>query len=508
MSHLFVRSCCGAVLACSVTTQGAFADLTAQDVWSDWRDYMSGFGYEVSGSEAMSGNVLTVNDFAMRMTMPENAGTVSFGVPQMVFTENGDGTVSLSFPEMLPLRFEVSEDGSDVAGEIGLTQTDQALVISGSPQDMTYDYSAASVRMALNSLNVDGKAIPPEAGHLIVDMTGVSSRTQMKIGQMRDYAQTMTAATLSYDMAFQNPDSGDMGAFKGVVSGLSSDMSGKIPLNVDMKDFPALMAAGFGVDVKFAYEAGNTDMAVKSDSEDMTFVSSSQGGSFGVLMDAGRIGYSIAQMMPSVTVTSAEMPFPVQIDLSELGFSLDMPLAKSDDLQPFAFGLKLADFTMSDRLWGMFDPARVLPRDPATVSIETSGQVRVLADLMDPASMVAMETSGLPPAELHALAIPALMVSMIGASLTGSGDFTFDNTDLVSFDGMPAPRGVARLHIVGANGLIDRLIQMGLLPEQDAMGFRMMLLMFSVPGEGADTLNSTIEFNDQGQILANGQRIK
>jgi hypothetical protein len=149
-----------------------------------------------------------------------------------------------------------------------------------------------------------------------------------------------------------------------------------------------------------------------------------------------------------------------------------------------------------------------MPRDPATISVESSGQVKVLVDMMDPASMEAMENSSTPPAELHALSIPNLVVSMIGASLTGTGDFTFDNTDLVSFDGMPAPRGVAKLHIVGANGLIDRLIQMGMLPEQDAMGFRMMLGMFSVPGEGEDTLNSTIEFNDQGQILANGQRIK
>ena len=62
--------------------------------------------------------------------------------------------------------------------------------------------------------------------------------------------------------------------------------------------------------------------------------------------------------------------------------------------------------------------------------------------------------------------------------------------------------------ISGANGLIDKLIAMGLLSQQDAMGARMMLGMFTVPGSEPDTQTSTIEVNEQGQILANGQRIK
>ena len=36
----------------------------------------------------------------------------------------------------------------------------------------------------------------------------------------------------------------------------------------------------------------------------------------------------------------------------------------------------------------------------------------------------------------------------------------------------------------------------------------MMMGLMAVPGEEPDTLNSTIEFTEDGQILANGQRIK
>lgn len=508
MAHSFVRGSLGAVLAYAMATQGAFADLTARDVWSDWRNYITGLGYEVSGTDMMSGNTLTVSDFAMNMAMPEDAGTVYFSAPELVFTENGDGTVSVTFPPVLPLRFEATEDGETVSGVISITQTDSALVISGSPEDMTYDYTAAAAALALTSLVVDGEAVPPEVGHLTMNMANVASRTRMLIGEIREYTQTMSAATLAYDVAFRDPDSDDMGSFTGALTGVSSQGSGRIPMNLDMDDFPAMIAAGFAVDAGFAYETGSTNMAVKDDEEDMTLVGSSQGGAFGVSMDAGRIGYSIAQTSPKIAVTSGELPFPVEIALAKYGFSIDMPVAKSDKLQPFAFGLNMADFTMSDMLWSMVDPAAVMPRDPATITVEAAGKVKLLVDLMDPEAVDRMDDMETPPAELHALSIPNLVVSMIGSSVTGNGDFTFDNSDLMSFDGIPAPRGIANLRIVGANALIDRLIQMGMLPEDQAMGMRMMLGMFAVPGDGPDTLNSTIEFNDQGQILANGQRIK
>lgn len=40
------------------------------------------------------------------------------------------------------------------------------------------------------------------------------------------------------------------------------------------------------------------------------------------------------------------------------------------------------------------------------------------------------------------------------------------------------------------------------------MGARMMMSMFAVPGSAPDTLRSTIEVNERGHVLANGQRIK
>ena len=49
---------------------------------------------------------------------------------------------------------------------------------------------------------------------------------------------------------------------------------------------------------------------------------------------------------------------------------------------------------------------------------------------------------------------------------------------------------------------------MGLLPEDQAMGARMMMGMFAVTGQGEDTLTSKIEVTGDGQVKANGQRLR
>ena len=45
--------------------------------------------------------------------------------------------------------------------------------------------------------------------------------------------------------------------------------------------------------------------------------------------------------------------------------------------------------------------------------------------------------------------------------------------------------------------------------ERGLLGqLRMMLAMFTQPGESSDSLASEIEFREGGQIFANGQQIK
>ena len=107
------------------------------------------------------------------------------------------------------------------------------------------------------------------------------------------------------------------------------------------------------------------------------------------------------------------------------------------------------------------------------------------------------------PGTLEEVKVNALQLTLAGAELTGDGEFVFDNSI-----GIPMPSGIANFMLVGGNGLLDKLVGMGFVPDEQAMGARMMMGLFARPGDGPDTLVSTIEVNEDGSVLANGQRIK
>ncbi len=501
----FFRNGLGAAVLVVSATQMAHADVTAQDVWSDWKNYMSSVGYDVSGNESMSGGTLTISDMSMSMKLPEADGTISIDMPSLVFVGNSDGSVGVNMPGTMPLHISGTEDGETFDVVVNYTQSGNSMVVSGDPDNMNYNYTASKVDVTLASITVDGETLPPEIARAAVTLNNVISSTQMQVADLRGYTQRMSADSLSYDIEFNDPDSNDLADFDGTIQGVSFQGGGMIPLKMNTEDLAAMLAAGFAFSGAFEYVSGKTNMHAVGDGEDITFTGSSEGGKLSAAMDASHIGYDVSQKDTSINVTTAQLPFPVAIEMAETRVKVDIPVAQTDEEQDFSLVMKMSDFTISDMIWSMFDPGAVLPRDPATIAVDLTGKATILANILDPEVAESLDS---PPGELNAVTINELLVSAAGSKLSGTGDFTFDNSDLASFDGMPAPSGVANLKLNGANGLMDKLIQMGLMSDSDAMGARMMMGMLAVPGEGEDSLVSKIEINDEGHIMANGQRIK
>ena len=330
----------------------------------------------------------------------------------------------------------------------------------------------------------------------------------MSKGNIRNVEQSYSVATLTYDIAFDDPGSDDQGAFQGAMSNLAVSGVGRIPSDMDPSDMAAMLKSGFAIDATISYGEANSAVNGTGDGESFSATSSSKGGSLSVSMNDSALAYDVGGNTIAVSVTTDALPFPVSVELAEFLFKLAVPIAKSDQEQDFAFGLTLGDFVMSDMIWSLFDPGGTLPRDPATIAIDLAGKAKVLIDLMDPEAAGALAGYGDRPGELNALTLNKLLLSAVGAKLTGTGDFTFDNNDLDTFDGFPRPIGAIELQLDGANALIDNLITMGIVRSEDAMGARMMMGMLAVPGDGPDSLKSRIEINEQGHVLANGQRIQ
>ncbi|MDK3071592.1 DUF2125 domain-containing protein [Sedimentitalea sp. JM2-8] len=498
-----------AAIAYVAASQVAHADLTGQDVWSDWKAYMSSAGYTISGEERTSGNVLTIDNMSVSMPMPEENGSFTVTIDGLTFSENPDGTVTVGMPNKVPMTFRSALEGEDpVDGILTFTQTDHRMMASGTPDDLLYTYTAAAADLRMTALTVDGAPVSETAGRVSVTLKNVASSTRMQVQDKRRYTQSMSADSLSYDFAFDDPESEDKGALAGALTGVGFEGRGAIPLAMDPTDFNKMLTDGFEVDGVFAYDSGQSAINGVGDGQSIAFTSASQGGKVAVRMDAAQIAYDLNQEQTSLSLAGSELPFPISMQSALSAFKIAIPVASSDAAQDFSVGLTLSDFTMSEMLWSIFDPAAQLPRDPATLAIDLTGKARVLFDFLDPAVAASLEQSDEAPVELNALSINKLLVSLVGASLSGSGNFTFDNSDLTTFDGIPRPAGQLDLQLVGGNGLLDKLIAMGFVGEQEAMGARMMMGMLAVPGETPDTLNSKLEITEQGHVLANGQRIK
>ncbi|WP_171240174.1 DUF2125 domain-containing protein [Ruegeria sp. HKCCA5491] len=505
---VFLRRSCGAVFAYAIVTQGALADLTAQDVWNDWQSYLTQMGYTVSREQSVDGNVTSVSDMSIAMALPEEDATFQMLVPQMTLTENGDGTVSIGFPESFPMTVSGEGEGETFSANILYTHNSLELVVSGAPEDMTYDYSAASLGIKLDGVEVNGEEMPGDILGANMEMNDLTGSSRMKVGENRSVDQTFKAAGLTYGLVFEDPESDETAKIDGNLSQLDFEGTSVIPSDFDTSDPQAFYEAGFEFSGLFTYGSGTTVMAGTSDGEAFSMGSESEGGRFAASFDAQRLAYDVEQNSAKLAVTTADLPFPIEIAMANAGLKFEFPIQQSEEIQPFGFAINMTDFTMSDVLWSMFDPAGALPRDPATISIDTSGTAKVLTNFFDPEAVESLEFAEDAPGELHSLKINELLISLVGAKLTGTGDFTFDNSNTEELGGLPNPTGAANLTLTGANTLIDKLIGMGLISDSDALGARMMMGLMAVPGEEPDTLNSKIEFTEDGHIVANGQRLK
>lgn len=496
-------------IATLMTGSAAFADVSPQDVWGDWKAYMQGFGYEVTASEATSGGVLTVSDISTSMTLPEDEGTVKLSVGEMSFTDNGDGTVTVSMPASQDMNVNVMPTGDEPV-DITLDYTNDGfqMVVSGTPAEMAYAYSAGAVGVSLKSLVVEGETIPVGAAKIAIrDLNGTSS---VKVGNLREISQVMKAGAITYNLDFANPDNaGELLKLNGALGLLTFDGTVAMPMgDFDPNNMAAMLDAGFVVDGAYGYTGGNMNFQFIDGSDNVQGSSSSDSGNFEVAITREMLKYVVSSKGQKVNFMGGDVPFPVDFSFGEMLFKLVMPVSKTDDMQDFALGVTLGDFVTSDMIWGMLDPGGQLPHDPATVAFDLTGKAKLAFDMMDPEQMAAAESGEIGiPGEVESLALNNLEVTAAGASLTGTGAFAFDFPTLLMSQGMQGTDGALDLKLSGANGLMGKLSEMGLLPEDQAMGAQMMLGMFAVPA-GEDMYSSKIELKADGQVLANGQRLK
>ena len=500
-----------AVMTFFITGSVAYAEVTASDVWADWSSYMAGFGYQVSGDESQSGDTLTIDNLTMTMEVPDGeedtaAVTTDFG--QLQFKENGDGTVSILIPEVMPMTVSI-EGSEDIQSTLAMEYRTSGLdfTVSGDPDAMTYDYVADQMTVALVDIETGSSDV--DFGTVEMTINNLVGNADVTVSDdLRSTEGSMTSGPATYTLDMTDNTSGERVQVSGEFNDFAYNGTATTPVATSAMDMAALLEAGFDMAGRFEHGGGTSTFTVHDGEAPMTGNSQSASGDLEFAMNQNQLRYGGTANEMAMSFSGTDIPFPIEIAMEKSAFGLTMPISESEDPQDFALSVTMGDFTMSDMIWAMFDPAGTLPRDPATVAIDLAGKAKMFVDMMDPEQMAEIDEGDNMFGELNALTINDLTVRLAGAELTGIGDFTFDNSDMVSFGGMPAPEGEADLKLVGGNGLLDKLVEMGLVPEDQAMGARMMMGLFAVPGEGEDTLTSKIVVNEEGHVLANGQRLK
>ncbi len=491
-------ACSAAALLAASPSQ---ADVTAQQVWDNWKESLNvyGDGGVSIGSETMAGNSLTVSDIVL--SMDDGDVSVESLIGTIVFTEQGDGTVSVLMSETNPITIDAGP--GDIA-KITVTQAGVQMVVSGTPEEMTYDVSADRISISLDEITDSGDAMPVEA---IVTMNGLAGAyTSITGPDLTQIVYDVAASSIDIFFDTDQPDEEVLVNFSGKIMDLGFAGSVATPTDMDMDAPETMFIDGFSVDAGYSFGNSTYIFAFQDGTDTANGTATATGGSLGVMMDYDGAEYSNSLTDLAVSFTGSAIPLPVDFSMGEYGLSVSLPLSQSDVPSEFGAEFRLVDLAVSDMIWSMADPGGVLPHDPATAIFKVSGLGSLFFDLLDPAQAMQIADSEL-PGTLESLSLDDLTVRLAGAEVLGSGAFVFDNTDMMTFPGFPRPEGKLDIAVNGANGLIDKLVQMGLLPQEQVMGARMMMGVFTTP-VGDDMLTSTIEVNDQGHVIANGQRLQ
>lgn len=490
-------------LAALLAGTTALADVTAQQVWEDWQANFDIYGEDAIsvGAQEMANGTLTISDF--RISFASDDSAVNATVETITFAEQGDGTVSVTMSDEILMTL-TSEEEETQRVTLANRHSGLEIIVSGDPGAMDYAIMADRYALELVEVTLDGVAQP---GDLSVALNNVNgnyiSRTDDALRNV-DYA--INADSLDLLINIVDPDEGTQVDLSGTIADIVSRASMSVPQDVSRDDAATMVMNGFALNGGYTMGAASYAFSAAQDGQTTEGTATTTSSSVDVALDGDGMRYDTTTQGIAITAGGTTLPLPIDIGIGQYGVALALPLARSEEPADFALAFNLTELTFNNMIWSMIDAAGNLPRDPITLVADLSGTVRLLHDILDPEQAAAIEDAGA-PGEIHTLSLNELVISGVGASVTGTGDFTFDNTDLDTFDGLPRPEGSATFVIRGANALLDTLVEMGLVPSDQVMGARMMLGLFATP-TGEDELTSVIEVNEQGHLLANGQRLQ
>lgn len=504
----------------------ANADVTGAEVWESMKELieLSPGSTLTVGNREQSGDTLTLTDITVVTVIDtesdadssiKRSSTMNMAVTMdsMSFRDLGDGTVEVSMPPLITYK-SIGSDTVDygsgpstnefnIAFEV-LNQNYKAIA-KGTADDLDFDYTADEVTIRLTSADIPDFQV---AGANELIMRNLSGTYAVQPGDVVETQQTLNAE--SFILAMNLNVEGDDGVmnYKYDVTDIKVAFNGAFPVVLFKDGAPEPKPEEvFGpsiVDLSMEFGQQEIIQTMNIEGMEIDMEGTADSGNFRALLNKDEVRYSASVNNYVVSASApAAFPFPLDFAMNKMLVDFGMPLSKSEGPKDAGTEIRFEELVLPEIAWSMADPSGQLDHSPVTVVADIDMQVQLDHDLM---SEEAFDSPNF-PGKIFAAKLAELDIRAAGATVSGTGDLTFDNDDMTTFDGFPAPVGTISLQGTGINGLIDNLISMGLVPEDQAMMGRMMLGMFT-QSTGDDALESVIEFAPGGEISANGQRIR
>lgn len=393
----------------------------------------------------------------------------------------------------------VSEDGDAVLYAYLIPRTD--FIVTGIEMQ---DGSTVSQPLRMTIENLEG--------HDRVDSTDATG-----------LVQALNATSIAIDFKIDDEDAQGTGNF--LLTGMTADskVSSTAGFGADV-DMAKMLQDGFSLasDIAFSKISGAIDMQTVDDEgqrQPVRINMDSRDIKIGVGMDKTRLSYAVSSGPGKADFTVPDVPVPVGYELAAASLKVELPVSAGSDPQPFSFHYLLDQVVLKDQVWAIFDPNMALPRDPAQLDIDVSGNVVMERDLFDSEHMhraEALEDPDLtdeqreaiidemsPPFTMADLSLNTVALALMGASAQFQGKLTTPDGDASE------PVGAITGRFQGIQALTQKLQASGLIPAEQAAMLPMMLGMFAKPDpQAADTMTTEIEFREGGQVFANGQQVR
>ncbi|AKS47586.1 hypothetical protein SAMN05444287_2760 [Octadecabacter temperatus] len=482
----------------------ALADVNAADVWSNQQALYAGMGATLSGE--ISGDQLVNPE--INVILPEGIASFQIKTDAVSMIENSDGSVTIEYPSPMTLTVAGGAQGEgSFSATATMTHDGYTVTASGNPGDVAYVSEGNNLRFEIGDVSVDGatglEKIAIEGFMTLANWGGTSQVTE---GNLITYTADTEIGASEADFTFSVDNITSRS--QQITQPMTSSIDATFQVGgSDVMNLSEALRNGLSVVARSTGEGNSSSTETTLDGDVINTQKTSTGAqefalSFteeGLAMNGEANAFAMTMFEPLL--------FPGELDLGigALSMDYDVPLNASDEPQDFRIATGLKDVTVGDSIWGMIDPTGQLPRDPAEISFDVTGVGTNGMDLLDIAAMVGL--MGPPPIEIDEVTIENLRIAAVGAEATATGAMTFDWTDFQTIPGIARPEGTVTVNLTGANALMDKLVAMGIIPEEELMMPRMMMGMFATP-VGDDMLESVLEVNSEGHVLANGQRLQ